>query len=56
MILEPPPGVSRVTLGPQHLPELFVASKTPSIITTFNLLSGMLTVADKSADFEQQLF
>jgi hypothetical protein len=49
MIFEPPPGVSRVTLGLQHL------LRARSIVATFSLLSDMLTIADKSAGFEQEL-
>jgi len=57
MNFEPPRGVSRVTLGLHHpesyLTKLFLASKTPSITATFDGLSGILNVAEKSAGFKQ---
>jgi hypothetical protein len=59
MNFEPPRGVSRVTLGlhpERYLTKLFLASKTPSITTTFDRLSGMLTVTKKTLVFEKQIF
>jgi len=57
MNFEPPRGISRLTLGLHHsesyLTNLFLAYKTPSIRGTFDRLSGMLTVTEKSANFKQ---